>query len=232
MKKYIQITSGRGPEECCFVVSQVLKKFIKECKANDCYYEIISREPSGINGNLHSASLWIDTTKNKDIGKDWIGTIQWIGESPFRKYHKRKNWFVGVFEIEKNNFNSLNEKDLTYEAIKSSGPGGQHVNKVSSAIRATHLPTGISVKVMDTRSQIQNRKLAKLRIIKAWEEHQLSTLRKREENTWSNHLNLQRGNPVKVFKSKDFKQDKKPKKYRTKRKTNEQQWRRDIKIKT
>jgi peptide chain release factor len=227
MKKYIQITSGRGPEECCFVVSQVLKKLIKECKANDCYYEIISREKSNINGNLHSASLWIDTTKNKEIGNDWIGTIQWIGESPFRKYHKRKNWFVGVFEIEQDNFDTLNQKDITYEAIRSSGPGGQHVNKVSSAIRATHLPTGISVKVMDTRSQIQNKKLAKQRIVKAWEENQLSTLRKSEENTWSNHTNLQRGNPVKVFKSKDFKQDPVPKKFRNERKTRNQEWLRD-----
>ena len=227
MKKYIQITSGRGPEECCFVVSQVLKKLIKECKAADCYHEIITREPSNINGNLYSASLWIDTTKNKELGNDWIGTIQWIGESPFRKYHKRKNWFVGVFEIEQSSIKALNQKDIRYEATRSSGPGGQHVNKVSSAIRATHLPTGIRVKVMDTRSQVQNKKLAKLRLEKAWNEYQLSLIKTNEEGVWNNHLNLQRGNPVKVFKSKDFKLDKKPKKYRSKRKTNEQEWRRE-----
>ncbi|MGB1039696.1 MAG: peptide chain release factor H [Flavobacteriales bacterium] len=227
MKKYIQITSGRGPEECCFVVSQVLKKLIKECKAADCYHEIITREPSNINGNLYSASLWIDTTKNKGLGNDWIGTIQWIGTSTFRKYHKRKNWFVGVFEIEQSSIKALNQKDIRYEATRSSGPGGQHVNKVSSAIRATHLPTGISVKVIDTRSQVQNKKLAKIRLEKAWNEHQLSLIKTNEEGVWNNHLNLQRGNPVKVFKSKDFKLDKKPKKYRTKRKTNEQEWRRE-----
>ncbi|WP_107038110.1 peptide chain release factor H [Brumimicrobium mesophilum] len=228
MKKYIQITSGRGPEECCFVVAQVLKKIIKECKASNCYYEIISREKSNINGNLHSASLWIDTTRNKEIGKDWLGTIQWVGESPFRKYHKRKNWFVGVFEIEQSNFKELSQKEISYEAIRSSGPGGQNVNKVSSAVRATHLPTGISVKVMDTRSQLQNKKLAKQRIEKAWEEHQLATIRKREDDAWFNHMNLERGNPVKVFKSIDFKQEAQPKKFRNERKTRKQEWKREI----
>lgn len=228
MKKYIQITSGRGPEECCFVVSQVLKKLIKECKVKGCYYEIISREPSSINGNLHSASLWIDTSKEKTLGDDWIGTIQWVGESPFRKYHKRKNWFIGVFEIAQNNMKELDMKDVKFEAIRSSGPGGQHVNKVSSAIRATHVPSKVSVKVMDTRSQVQNKKIAKQRLELIWKEYQLSSLRESEDNNWSNHLNLQRGNPIKVFKSKDFKQDPVPKKFRNERKTRKQEWEREV----
>ncbi len=54
MKRYIQITAGRGPEECCFAVAQVLKKIIKECKSHNCYHEVITREPSEINGNFRS----------------------------------------------------------------------------------------------------------------------------------------------------------------------------------
>ncbi len=228
MKKFIQITSGRGPEECCFAVAQVLKKIIAECKQYNCYHEVIHREPSGINGNLYSAALWIDTKNKTDIVEDWIGTIQWVSQSPFRVHHKRKNWFIGVFEISNTNIQPLNFKDVTYESFRSGGPGGQNVNKVSSAIRALHKPTGLAVKVMDTRSQLQNKKIAKDRLEQLWNAYQLDQIKSANESTWNNHLNLHRGNPVKTFKAKDFKLKNKPKKYKNQRSKEKQKWKREI----
>ena len=228
MRKFIQISSGRGPEECCFAVAQVLKKIIKDCKAFNCYHEVINREPSDINGNLHSAALWVDTKNEPDIISDWIGTIQWVSQSPFRIHHKRKNWFIGVFEISSAIMKDLELKDVIFEAIRSSGPGGQHVNKVSSAIRAVHKPSGISVKVMDTRSQMQNKRLAKERLIQLWNQYQLEKIRDQNDSNWTNHLNLQRGNPIKVFKAKEFKLKDKPKKYKNQRSKDKQNWKRDL----
>jgi peptide chain release factor len=228
MKKFIQITSGRGPEECCFAVAQVLKKIIKECKASNCYHEVIHREPSNINGNLYSAALWVDTKNNPQIIDGWIGTIQWVSQSPFRLHHKRKNWFVGVFEIDQALIGTFDFAEVTYDTFRSSGPGGQNVNKVSSAVRALHKPTGLFVKVMDTRSQLQNKKLANERLLKLWNEFQLDKIKQSNENSWSNHLNLQRGNPVKVFRSKDFKLKSQPKKYKNQRSKEKQKWKREL----
>ncbi|XOV66324.1 MAG: peptide chain release factor H [Fluviicola sp.] len=228
MKRYIQITAGRGPEECCFVVAQVLKKMLKECKANGCHAEVLHREKSNINGNLLSASLIVDTKNDSEILLDWVGTIQWTSQSPFRKYHKRKNWFVGVFEIATEVLKEFRWKDVDYYTFRSSGPGGQHVNKTSSAVRAVHQPSGIAVTAQDTRSQIQNKKLANERLLRAWQEVEMQRLKSMHESEWNNHLGLERGNPVKVFKSMDFKQRQETKKYKHQRSSEKQKWRREM----
>lgn len=228
MKRYIQITAGRGPEECCFAVAQVLKKMLKECKAYDCHAEILHRERSHINGNLYSASLCVNTKNQPEILKDWVGTIQWTSQSPFRKNHKRKNWFIGVFELEAEALPTFDWKDVRYEAFRSSGPGGQHVNKTSSAVRAIHLPSGVAVTAQDTRSQLQNKKLANERLLRVWQEGEMQRIKSMQMDEWSNHLDLQRGNPVKVFRSMDFKQRKEPKKFRQQRTSEKQKWRREM----
>ncbi len=61
-------------------------------------------------------------------------------------------------------FNNLRDEDLRESFARSSGPGGQHVNKVSTAVTLTHLPTGLSVTVSDSRSQSMNRKIARERL--------------------------------------------------------------------
>lgn len=228
MKRYIQITAGRGPEECCFAVAQILKKMLKECKAKGCYAEVMHREKSHLNGNLFSASLVVDTKNDSGILKDWVGTIQWTSQSPFRKFHKRKNWFVGVFELEQDSLKSFAWKDVSYDVFRSSGPGGQHVNKTSTGVRAVHRPTGIAVTAQDTRSQLQNKKLANERLQRAWQEAEMQRLKSLHANEWSNHLDLQRGNPVKVFKSMDFKQRRETKKFRNQRSSEKQKWRREM----
>jgi peptide chain release factor len=128
--------------------------------------------------------------------------------------HKRKNWFIGIFEIEPQNSGLVSENDIQYQAMRSSGAGGQHVNKVSSAIRATHLPTGIAVVSMDSRSQHQNKKLATERLLKILEDETLQQLKNHVGKQWDNQLNIQRGNPVRVFTGTDFKKNKIEKSYK------------------
>lgn len=66
--------------------------------------------------------------------------------------------------------NNLRDEDLRESFARSSGPGGQHVNKVSTAVTLTHLPTGLSVTVSDSRSQSMNRKIARERLTEKLEE--------------------------------------------------------------
>ena len=198
-KIYLQITSGRGPAECCRVVALVLEKILKQAKALNLEAEVLDREQGTINRTLFSATLSLSGKRWKDIVDEWEGTIQWIAQSPYRIYHKRKNWFVGVKSFSLPDTVDTNTKDITYQTLRASGPGGQHVNKTESAVRAIHIPSGLSVTASDQRSQMQNKKLATERLqvkLSAWNIEQ--TMQKAQEN-WNNHNSLQRGNPVKVI---------------------------------
>lgn len=215
--KLIQFTAAKGPAECAWVVAKVLKIFIQEIQKQQCLYEIIQKENGIENGTVQSVVIRLEGLKLASFLQNWLGTIQWIGTSTFRKYHKRKNWFIGCFEITDVKEQKLEETDIEFQAIRSSGPGGQHVNKVSSAIRAKHIPTGVQVLISESRSQHQNKKIAVERLKEKLAEQHLEELRNTEKTYWENHLSLQRGNPVKVFEGTDFKQQKENKSYKTKR---------------
>jgi len=217
MKKIIQITSGRGPAECTWVVAQVLKKVLQEAVAFNLKATVLQHEAGSENGTVESAIILLEGKEVNDFVKSWTGTIQWIGKSTFRKFHKRKNWFIGIFEIEKTKEMVFSEKDIQYQAIRSSGAGGQHVNKVSSAIRATHLPTGLSVVSMDSRSQHQNKKLATERLLQKLKEESVVQIKNQFQTQWTNQLQIERGNPIRTFEGSDFKKQKETKKSKAER---------------
>ena len=198
-KIYLQITSGRGPAECCRVVALVLEKILIQARKLGLIAEVIEREEGDMNRTLFSAIIYLEGRKLNEIVDEWEGTIQWIAQSPYRIYHKRKNWFVGVNSFTLTELSEIDTKYITYQTLRASGPGGQHVNKTESAVRATHTPSGLSVTASDQRLQLQNKKLATERLLiklSAWNIEQ--TMRQAQEN-WDNHNNLERGNPVKVI---------------------------------
>jgi peptide chain release factor len=214
MEKIIQITSGRGPAECTWVVAQVLKKVLQEAEALQLKATVLQREAGSENGTVASAMVQIIGKDTTEFTDSWVGTIQWIGKSTFRKFHKRSNWFIGIFEVDAIQSNTFSEKDIQYQAMRSSGAGGQHVNKVSSAIRARHIPTGISVVSMDSRSQHQNKKLATERLLLKLNEAQLNLLKQQFQSQWTNQLAVERGNPRRTFEGSDFKKLKVEKKFK------------------
>lgn len=206
--KYIQITAGRGPTECSWVVAQVLKIILKEAKGQGFVVNVLHQVKGEINRTLFSATVEIDGKETELIAfvKKWVGTIQWIGKSQFRKFHKRKNWFIGVNELDLSNQNIVvKDQHIKYEAIRSGGPGGQHVNKVSTAIRATHLLSRLSVLASDSRSQLQNKKKAKERLINLIKMKEVDNQKSNIKANWQKHNELERGNPIRTFRGQDFK---------------------------
>ncbi len=198
-KIYLQITSGRGPAECCRVVALVLEQIIRQAREKKLVTDVLEREYGPLNRTLFSAILSIEGNDSHDLIEEWEGTIQWISQSPYRIYHKRKNWFIGIKTFQVPEAKDIDEKEFSYQTLRASGPGGQHVNKTESAVRAIHLPSGMSVTASEQRSQIQNKKLATERLLiklSAWKVEQSMRL---AQDNWSNHNNLQRGNPVKII---------------------------------
>ena len=95
-KIIIQITAGRGPIECCRVVARVQEKMLLQARKNGLAIEVLENKKADLNGTLLSATLLVKGPALEPFVKEWQGTVQWIGQSPFRKFHRRKNWFVGV----------------------------------------------------------------------------------------------------------------------------------------
>lgn len=217
MDKLIQITSGRGPLECQWVVAKVLKVFLEEAKHNKIDYEIIHRENGDENLTLKSVTILLKSKNVNEFLKIWLGSILWTGKSIFRKLHKRSNWFIGIFELEGLEKINFNEKDIQFQTTRSQGSGGQNVNKVNTAVRATHIPTGQSVFVQDTRSQLENKKLSIERLKEKVLDQNIIQLQKRMQETWNNHLQVQRGGPIRTFSGTDFKKNYQEKSFKKER---------------
>lgn len=220
MEKIIQITSGRGPLECQWVVAKVLKIFLQEAKQEGISAEIIHREEGDENLTLKSATILLKHHDLDPFLKGWLGSVCWVGKSTFRKFHQRSNWFIGIFELKQLQSIHFEMKDLVFQMVRSQGSGGQNVNKVNSAVRATHLPTGLSVFAQDSRSQTENKKLAVERLKQKIFDKNLERIQQQIQDSWSNHLQVERGNAVKTFHGTDFKRHFVDKSYKKQRKEN------------
>lgn len=203
--KIIQITSGKGPAECCLAVALALKSLLREARDAGFACEVLHRFPAQENGTLASATLRLEGKSAATLAAAWEGVLQWTSPSPYRKLHKRKNWFIGIAVYDESALPQWHERDVMFQTMRSSGPGGQNVNKVESAVRALHRPSGLQVSVSDSRSQLQNRKLALARLREAFQQWQVSTLLKQQQEQWLGHHGLERGNPARRYAGKEFK---------------------------
>jgi peptide chain release factor len=198
----LHITAGKGPQECRWVVSQLARAFLREAKAMGLDNEVLD----GTEDLPASVLLRIAGEGASGFALQRIGTNQWIGTSPQRPAHKRRNWFVGValaplFDA----IPDLGEHDIAYQAMRARGPGGQHVNTTDSAVRATHLPTGLVATAQEQRSQHANRKLARLKLAIMLEERRGQAVDDVRRSQWQAHQELERGNAVRVYAGPDFK---------------------------
>ncbi|MDB6121699.1 MAG: hypothetical protein JWQ71_692 [Pedosphaera sp.] len=203
MKIYLQITSGRGPEECGWAAARLLETLIQEAEVIGLTVNEIEKI-DGVASTIRSAVISVEGRQVQEFATSCAGTILWIGQSPFRPHHKRKNWFVGLEQIEIPEKPDWNANDIKIEAMRSSGPGGQHVNKTCSAIRITHLPSGLSAVAQTERSQHQNRKLAMERLHLVLKRQGESSQAKAQKERWDLHNQLERGNPVRIYEGREF----------------------------
>lgn len=209
-KRIIQISAGKGPKECAWVVTQLKSIFTKEIEKNnlqllkeDAVFDKAGELITSINFTIEGK----DNTLNNFV-ESWVGTIQWIGTSIFRKNHKRKNWFVKVTEHSFNEIPSFSFKqnELLVETMRASGNGGQNVNKLETAIRLTHKSTGTVVISKDERSQYRNKQTAMKRLELKLQQLQAEDINTQTQNLWQNHNSLERGNAKRIFKGLKFKE--------------------------
>lgn len=195
MKRYIQLSAGRGPVECARAVALVAKELLK-------YFldaELVKVKRHNTEPDCYMSMLFLaESSESKE--REWAGTVLWRATSNrYLPNHRRRNWFVGVSFINPLELPKISEKDITYETMRAEGHGGQNVNKVETAVRAIHLPFGLSVKCGTQRSQAQNREMACRLLLIKLQQSQNSDMAAFRASNWSNHDALQRGNPSKTF---------------------------------
>lgn len=200
--KLLQFSAAKGPDECCLAVAKAFARFLQEATTKNVHIEILEQVPGNKPGTLCSALISITGEDAEVLINRWQGSIQWVCQSPYRQGHKRKNWFIGItcLALPK----QINDSEIRFETTKSSGAGGQHVNKTESAVRATHIATGISVKVQSERSQHANKRLAKVLLAHKLAEFNESQYQQHKTAMHQLHQQIERGGANLVFYHQQF----------------------------
>ena len=217
------IFSGAGGDDAEDFSAMLLKMYMKYFDKQNFGYKIL-HENQNDHGGYRNITLEISgpafakATVGKQgsygILKNESGVHRLVRVSPFNANEKRHTSFSMVEVIpkfEKNNENDveINEDDLRVEFSRSSGPGGQNVNKRETAVRIVHLPTNLSASSDGERSQAQNKEKAlailKGKIYKALEEHRISKekgmyISKTTEVAWGNQIRSYVLHPYKMVK--------------------------------
>jgi peptide chain release factor len=159
-KTVFQLTTGNGPDECSWVLEQTFLALKQDAQKHQLQVLPLFENRNRKNNLLQSLIFDVNGQDPMAFMKSWLGSIRWIGQSKQRAGHKRHSWFVAIKPIQLKDIPKLDPEAVEIQATRASGPGGQKVNKTASAIRVSHIPTGIHIKAQDQRSQTQNRKAA------------------------------------------------------------------------
>ena len=159
---YIELNSGAGGTEACDWAAMLMRMYMRWAEKHGYKVQLLE-ESEGEQAGIKSATLMISGPNAYGWLKTEAGVHRLVRISPFDSNARRQTSFasVWVYPVVDDNIEiEINPEDLKVDTYRASGAGGQHVNKTESAIRITHLPTGIIVACQTDRSQHRNRATA------------------------------------------------------------------------
>jgi putative peptide chain release factor H len=187
----VLVTAGRGPVE--------VRWFVRELAEVLCgHLPVSSRLTVGPEDEPLSVLLEVEG----DAGSlsSWLGTHSLHRRSELRGRRERQRWYAGVVLLEPlAQLPPLDPQEVEFKTTRASGPGGQHVNRTESAVIAVHLPSGISVRVQDERSQHANRSRALQRLARALASEADARRAGQARERWRAHDGLVRGQPIRQW---------------------------------
>lgn len=201
MKRHvIVISSGYGPVEVRQFVARLAERIESVCE--ECGLMIEEVVVHGDENAPGSVDLFV-------FGDDLLlanefGTHALVARSENRGKDSRKRWYASVSRhdappVVKDADVVIDPREIEVTAMRASGPGGQNVNKTSTAVRIRHVPTGLVVRATDERSQKANLRRALARLSALLRDRDERRAERQETQKWSTHARLERGFPVRTY---------------------------------
>ena len=172
---FIDIQAGAGGTEACDWASILMRQYLRYCERKGFKAEILEESDGDVAG-IKSASIKIDGEYAYGFLRTETGVHRLVRKSPFDSANGRHTSFASIFvypEVDDSIEIDINPADIRTDTYRASGAGGQHINKTDSAVRLTHLPTGIVVQCQSDRSQHRNRAEAMSMLKSRLYEHEL-----------------------------------------------------------